>query len=92
MEKEMTSNVEAVWNIQFRNIPISIGTMISRVSRSLLKRFTMRPLGVVSKKLIGLRITLDRIPMCRTLEAFMAPRSRIREAINTIIPAEKTTV
>uniref|UniRef100_A0A0B6Z2W0 Uncharacterized protein n=1 Tax=Arion vulgaris TaxID=1028688 RepID=A0A0B6Z2W0_9EUPU len=50
VEKEITRSVDPVWNTQFKNMPTIIGTIISKVSRSLLKRLTIRPLGVVSKK------------------------------------------
>ncbi len=64
-------------------VPIQIrrasGMLTSRVSISLEKRFTMRPMGVVSKKDMGARRMLTRRSKCRIREALMQATARPKD-------------
>ena len=62
---------------------------LSKTSTSLPNRFRIRPLGVVSKKLIGERIMLYKIPKWRFLAALRTPLYRDMEAAIVKTPETK---
>ena len=68
-----------------------IGILLSALSMSVEKRFTIRPTGVVSKKLIGaLRIRCVRLE-CRCLLAWTPPKNTAMDS-NTMVPTKKVQI
>lgn len=69
---------------QFCQVRIIWGRAVSTVSISLLKRFTTRPTGVVSKKLVGAwRIFVSK-DKCRTAVACSVPSAILNDESNVV--------
>lgn len=56
-----------------------VGSITSTVSKSLEKRLTIRPMGVMSKKDIGLRKMLLSASLCKIFEAWIVAAAMIAE-------------
>lgn len=72
--------------LTFNVIAMSIRTecpiTLSSTSWSLLKRLRILPRGVVSKKVIGKRITLTRSDVCKILAAKIVPSENVIDIMN----------
>ena len=71
----MTITVDTSGAKVMRKFCENCGMLVSTMSMSFEKRFTIRPSGVVSKNAIGQRMTRDRRPVCRFREATMLPNA-----------------
>lgn len=70
---------------QLRDVLRLPGSVLSTMSMSLPNLLTMRPVGVVSKKLMGARTTRASIAKCIPLDAITAPNASANELIQFVI-------
>lgn len=84
---ETTTSVPSTLMEQLRNICMDGGMLASTVSMSLLKRLTMRPMGVVSKNTMGRRSTVDKRLAWSFPEARRAPSALSATASQINAPA-----
>ena len=75
---------EIILSIQRNHDVNVIGMVISTVSTSFAKRFTTRPIGVVSKNDIGDFKTLSKRPLWSTLAARRVPKAMAKAPIKTL--------
>ena len=73
VETAMVTSVPATMKKVERSCPQDIGSSLSSVYTSREKRFTMRPMGVESKKKAGAERMRPSSRLCRVREALMRP-------------------
>lgn len=64
----------------------SIGRILSTISMSLPSRLRIRPIGVLSKNDIGLRITRSSVSRKRCMDAFVVPFAKYNDVVNIATP------
>lgn len=85
MMTAISTNAPITFESVIRNIRIESETVLSMVSMSLENLFIIRPRGVVSKKLIGARMTVVMAPRWRALDAYCVRRPMVAPEVKKVM-------